>query len=550
MTDIEIASACEMHTIKDIARKAGISKEFLEHYGKYKAKIELTALEQSTHIGELILVTAITPTPTGEGKTTVSIGLSLGLNRLGKKSIVALREPSLGPVFGLKGGATGGGHSQVLPMEDINLHFTGDIHAISSANNLIAAMIDNHLHQGNALNIDTTQIFFKRCMDMNDRALRDVSVGKGGKLNGPEREEKFQISVATEIMAILCLSQSLFELKSRVGRIIFATNLSGEPLYVDDLNASGAVALLLKEAIKPNLVQTTENTPAIIHGGPFANIAHGCNSILATKMAMAYSDYAVTEAGFGSDLGAEKFFDIKCQQMGISPSVVVLVATLRAIHFHGSDNLGEMSHESLIKGFENVRRHIENLKQFDIPIVVALNKFETDTEEHLMLIEKLIRECSVEFSLSTGYKDGGDGCIDLAKKVVKLADMKKRCSFLYSAKSSDLKAKIEIIAHNVYKAAKVEYSELALKKLEIFQKWGYLELPICIAKSQKSFSGVDSEHCCAKDFTMTARDVSLSAGAGFVVVFMGKIIDMPGLPKTPAACGMDVNNGGVISGLS
>jgi len=550
MTDIEIARSCDMKKIDKIAKIADIDTEHLEHYGKYKAKISLEALEEKTEYGELILVTAITPTPAGEGKTTVSIGLSQGINKIGKKSIVALREPSLGPVFGLKGGATGGGYSQVLPMEDINLHFTGDLHAISSANNLIAAMIDNHLHQGNTLNIDTQQIFFKRCVDMNDRAIREVTVGKGGKINGPERESKFQISVATEIMAILCLSQSLFELKSRVGKIVFAMNCSGEPLYVEDLKASGAVALLLKDAIKPNLVQTTENTPAIIHGGPFANIAHGCNSILATKMAMAYSEYAVTEAGFGSDLGAEKFIDIKCQKMGISPSVIVLVATLRAIHFHGSDNLTAICEESIIRGFENIRRHIENLKNYGLPIVVALNKFETDTLEHLALVERLTHECEVEFSLSTGYKDGGEGCIDLAKKVVAFANQKKRCSFLYLTKAHTLKEKIEAVAHRVYKAAKVEYSELALKKLEMFEKWGYKELPVCIAKTQKSFSSVESEHCAAKDFTITVRDVTLSAGAGFVVIFMGKIIDMPGLPKLPAACGMDIDDNGVISGLS
>jgi len=550
MTDIEIARCCTMLKIDDVAHKAGISAECLEHYGAYKAKIDLTALDTPSHSGELILVTAITPTPAGEGKTTVSIGLSQGINQLGKKSIVALREPSLGPVFGLKGGATGGGYSQVLPMDDINLHFTGDIHAISSANNLVAAMIDNHLHHGNTLDIDPTQIFFKRCVDMNDRSLRECSIGHGGKLNGPERESKFQISVATEIMAILCLSHSLEELKERVGQIIFAQNSNGAPLFVKDLDVSGAIAILLKDAIKPNLVQTTENTPAIIHGGPFANIAHGCNSIIATKMAMAYSEYAVTEAGFGADLGAEKFFDIKCRKTGISPSVVVLVATLRAIHFHGSDNLTEMSEETLQKGFANVKRHIENLKLFNLPIVVALNKFETDHAEHIALIELLTRSCSVEFSLSTGYKDGGAGCLDLAKKVIDLANKKKRCNFLYTPSGTSFNEKIECIARTLYRASIVEYTELALKKLEMFATWGYSNLPVCIAKTQKSFSSVEREHCCATDFTITVRDVALSSGAGFLVVFMGKIIDMPGLPLHPAAMDMDIDDKGIIVGLS
>ncbi len=551
MTDIEIAQNSKLLPIEEIAKKIGVEND-IEFYGKYKAKLNLDILKrlESKANGKLILVTAITPTPYGEGKTTVSVGLTQGFNKLGYSSIAALREPSLGPVFGLKGGATGGGYSQVLPMEDINLHFTGDFHAITSANNLIAAMIDNHLNRGNELELDLDNIYFKRVLDMNDRALRNITVGKGGKINGPIREASFKITVASEIMAILCLAENLHDLKEKIGNIIIAKNIHGDFIYARDLKVHGAAAVLLKEAIKPNLVQTTENTPVIIHGGPFANIAHGCNSVLATKLALKLSDYTVTEAGFAADLGAEKFFDIKCRKASITPDMVVLVATVRALKHHGNGNLEE--------GLENLDKHIENLKKFNLPITVAINKFTDDIAEEIKIIK--------DFTLTKGivavsidiHSKGGIGAEDLVKEIVEVLDYVEEIpsesvnsvfEHLYSLDKS-IEEKIEIICKEIYGASDIEYSELASEKIKLFTKKGFANLPICMSKTAASISDDPKLLGKPKDFVFKVTDINVSAGAGFLVVMAGDILDMPGLPKFPAAEHIDIDEKGNIVGLS
>lgn len=558
MNDLEIARSISLKPIYDIAKEIGIEDDEIELYGKYKAKIDLKLLDrlQIKSNGRLILVTAVTPTPLGEGKTTVSIGLTQAFNKLGYNSIAALREPSMGPVFGFKGGATGGGYSQVLPMEDLNLHFTGDIHAITSATNLIAACIDNHIYQGNELNIDINNIYFKRAVDINDRSLREVKIGMGKKINGIERDSKFQITVASEIMAILCLSNSLTELKRRVGDIIIGLNSNKEFVKVKDLKIEGAVAVILKDAIKPNLVQTTENTPVIIHGGPFANIAHGCNSVLATKMALKLSDYVVTEAGFGADLGAEKFFDIKCRKSLITPDISVLVTTVKAMKYQGNDNIDE--------GLCNLGRHITNLKKYNIPVIVAINRYSTDSEEDIEKIKN--------YSLSHGvlaqdidvWKNGGLGATNLVKSIVNILDyddysnsvdsdkleLKDVNNFDYLYKLDiSIKEKIEILCKSIYGASNVDYSELANQKIKLFEERGYKNLPICMAKTPMSFSDDKNLLGAPSDYVFTINDLSLSAGAEFIVSFAGSIIDMPGLPKNPAANNIDIDENNIITGL-
>ncbi|WP_156300145.1 formate--tetrahydrofolate ligase [Streptobacillus canis] len=551
MTDIEIAQKTKLLPIEEIAKKIGVEND-IEFYGKYKAKLNLDILErlESKANGKLILVTAITPTPYGEGKTTVSVGLTQGFNKFGYSSIAALREPSLGPVFGLKGGATGGGYSQVLPMEDINLHFTGDFHAITSANNLIAAMLDNHLNRGNELEIDLNSIYFKRVLDMNDRALRNITIGQGSKINGPVHDAAFKITVASEIMAILCLAEDLHDLKEKIGNIIVAKNIHGEFIYAKDLNAHGAAAVLLKEAIKPNLVQTTENTPVIIHGGPFANIAHGCNSILATKLALKLSDYTVTEAGFAADLGAEKFFDIKCRKASITPDMVVLVATVRALKHHGSGNLEA--------GLENLEKHIENIKKFNLPVVVAINKFADDTVEDLNTIKDFTMTKGVVAVPVEIHAKGGEGAEALVKEIVEVLDYVEEIpsenvnsvfEYLYSLDQS-IEEKIETICKEIYGAKDIEYSELALEKVKLFTEKGFANLPICMSKTPASISDDPKLLGRPKDFTFKVTDINISAGAGFLVVMAGDIMDMPGLPKVPAAEHIDIDEKGNIVGLS
>ena len=558
LSDIEIAQKNEMTNITDIAAKLGLSQDDIELYGNYKAKISMKSLRKfqekvkdPSQRGKLILVTAITPTPAGEGKSTVSIGLADGLRKIGKKSVVALREPSLGPCFGIKGGACGGGYAQIVPMEDINLHFTGDLHAISIANNLIAALIDNHLQQGNALNIDPRTISWKRCVDLNDRALRNITIGLGGKMQGVPREDHFTIAVASEIMAIICLSQSITELKDRISKIVIGQNFNKEDVTFGQLKSTGAVAALLKDAIRPNLVQTLEKTPAFVHGGPFANIAHGCNSVNATLCALATGDYVITEAGFAADLGAEKFMDIKCRNAGIAPDAVVIVATIRALKMHGGVPKTELSEENLFaleKGFENLATHIENIKKFGVPAIVAVNKFVTDTDAEIKKLEQLCSQYGAKAVLSEGWEFGGEGTKTLSQAVVEACEVPSNFHFMYEDHMS-FKEKVETIAKEIYRAGSVEFQGTSLKKLKEFEEKGYGNLPICIAKTQSSISHDPKAIGAPKDFIFPVRDVQLYAGAGFVVILAGDIMTMPGLPKVPAAEYIDVDDDGVISGL-
>lgn len=557
MTDIEIAQKNVMEPIVKIAEKIGISSENLELYGNYKAKIsfkELKVLQEKAkkNPGKLILVTAVTPTAAGEGKSTVSIGLADGLNKIGKKTVVALREPSLGPCFGVKGGACGGGYAQIVPMEDINLHFTGDIHAVSVANNLISALIDNHLQQGNELNIDSRTISWKRCVDLNDRSLRNIIVGLGGKMQGVPREDHFTIAVASEIMAIICLSKTVSELKSRIDRIVIGQTYSKENVTFSQLKCTGAVAALLKDAVKPNLVQTLEKNPAFVHGGPFANIAHGCNSVNATLCAVASGDFVITEAGFAADLGAEKFFDIKCRSANLKPNAVVIVATIRALKMHGGiakSDLNTPNCFALEKGFENLKTHIQNIKKFGLNAVVAVNKFVSDSDEEITLLQKLCAAENVSAILSEGWEKGSEGTVELAKKVAEIAE-NKTSDFHYLYESQlPLVEKIKTVAKEIYRAKDVEFEPIALKKLKLYEENGYKNLPVCIAKTQNSISHDSKLLGSPKDFIFPIRDVQLYAGAGFVVALAGDIMTMPGLPKLPAALEIDVNDDGVISGL-
>lgn len=552
-TDIEIAQSVQMRPITAVAAEAGIADEYLEQYGKYKAKIDLSLLKQEAgKEGKLILVTAITPTPAGEGKTTTTIGLADGMRRIGKKVVVALREPSLGPVFGVKGGAAGGGYAQVVPMEDINLHFTGDFHAIGAANNLLAAMIDNHIYQGNALGIDPRRVTWRRCVDMNDRQLRFVVDGLGGKANGTPREDGYDITVASEIMAVLCLSSGISDLKERLARIVVGYTYGGEPVTAGQLKAAGAMAALLKDALKPNLVQTLEGTPALVHGGPFANIAHGCNSVTATKMAMRLGDYAVTEAGFGADLGAEKFLDIKCRFAGLKPSAVVMVATIRALKMHGGLDktaLGEEDLAALEKGLPNLLRHVSNIQNvYHLPCVVAVNRFPTDTEAEIALIIQKCKALGVNVVLSEVWGKGGVGGEALAEEVVRLCEQENDFSFCYED-VDPLEKKIEKIVTRVYGGAGVEWTAEAKKQLRTLKKLGYGGLPVCMAKTQYSFSDNAKLLGAPEGFTVTVRNLRVSAGAGFIVALTGEIMTMPGLPKVPAAERIDVDENGVISGL-
>lgn len=553
-TDIEIAQEAELKPIKEVAASIGIKEDDLELYGKYKAKFESGFMNEvkNNEDGKLVLVTAINPTPAGEGKTTTSVGLAQALNKIGKKSICALREPSLGPCFGIKGGAAGGGYAQVVPMEDLNLHFTGDFHAITSANNLLAAMIDNHIQQGNALNIDTRDIVWKRCIDMNDRALRNIVVGLGRKVDGVVREDHFVITVASEIMAILCLANDMEDLKERLGRIIVAYNMDKEPVTAKDINAVGAMAALLKDALKPNMIQTLEHTPAFVHGGPFANIAHGCNSVQATKLALKLSDIAITEAGFGADLGAEKFMDIKCPMAGLKPDAVVLVATVRALKYNGGvpkDQLGVENIDALSKGIVNLEKHIENLKQFGVPVVVTLNQFVTDSEAELKFIQTFCEERDCDFALSQVWEKGGEGGLDLAKAVLKTLENKEsNYKQLYSYDAS-IEEKIETIATKIYGADGVVYTPAATRQKKRLTELGFGNLPICMAKNQYSLSDDPKKLGRPSGFDITIREIYVNAGAGFLVALTGDVMTMPGLPKKPAAEGIDVNKEGVITGL-
>lgn len=554
LTDIEIAKQADIKPISDIAEKLGISADELEFYGKYKAKLPLSLLKkyENKEDGKLILVTAINPTPAGEGKTTVTVGLGEAMNRIGKKAVIALREPSMGPVFGIKGGAAGGGYAQVIPMEDINLHFTGDMHAITAANNLLCAIIDNHIQQGNELCIDPRRILFKRCLDMNDRALRNVVIGLGGKVNGVPREDGFMITVASEIMAILCLSSGIKDLKDRLGSILTAYTYDGTPVYARDLNAVGSMAALLKDAIKPNLVQTLENTPALMHGGPFANIAHGCNSVTATRLALKLGDYCITEAGFGADLGAEKFLDIKCRCAGLKPSCVVIVATIRALKYNGGVPKTELSKENTValkNGIVNLETHIENMRKYGLPVVVAINRFATDTEAEIETIEAFCKEKDVPVSLTEVFARGGEGGKELAEKVVKTIETKEaHFKPIYDEKLS-IKEKLNVLAKEIYRAGDVVFTSNAEKAISEIEKLGKDKLPICVAKTQYSLSDDPQKLGSPKGFTLTVRDVRLSAGAGFIVALTGDIMTMPGLPKQPAAYKIDVDDDGNVSGL-
>lgn len=553
LTDIEIAQQAELRLIKDVAADLGIKEEELEPYGRYKAKLsdELANRLENKKDGKLILVTAINPTPAGEGKTTTSAGLGEAMAKIGKNAIIALREPSLGPVFGIKGGAAGGGYAQVLPMEDINLHFTGDMHAITSANNLLCAMLDNHMHQGNQLGIDPRRILIKRCLDMNDRALRNVVVGLGGKINGVPREDGFIITVASEVMAILCLASDIVDLKKRLGNILVAYTYDGKPVFARDLQADGAMTALLKDAIKPNLVQTLEGTPAIMHGGPFANIAHGCNSVRATKLALKLADYCITEAGFGSDLGAEKFLDIKCRFAGIAPSCIVVVATCRALKYNGGVPKAEVSEpnlEALKKGIVNLGVHISNMRKYGVPVVVAINRFYTDSDEELKYIEDYCHDMGAEFALSDVFCNGGEGGTDLAKKVVEACEKPSDFKLLYDD-SLTIKEKINKIATEIYGADGVNFTTKAEKALADVVALGGDKLPVCVAKTQYSLSDDPTLLGAPRGFNITVRDVRISNGAGFVVVYTGDIMTMPGLPKQPAANRIDVDENSKISGL-
>ena len=553
-TDIEIAQEVEMQPITEVAKTAGVDEKYLEQYGKYKAKVDYNILKDLADRpnGKLILVTAINPTPAGEGKTTTSVGLADGMRRIGKNAIVALREPSLGPVFGVKGGAAGGGYAQVVPMEDINLHFTGDFHAIGAANNLLAAMLDNHIYQRNALNIDVRQIVWRRCVDMNDRQLRFVTDGLGGKTNGVPREDGYDITVASEVMAVLCLASDIDDLKVRLSRLVVAYTRDGKPVTAGDLNAQGAMAALLKDALKPNLVQTLEHTPAFVHGGPFANIAHGCNSVSATKVALKLADYAVTEAGFGADLGAEKFLDIKCRMAGLKPSCVVIVATARALKYNGGvpkAETGNENLEALEKGLPNLLQHVENITQvYKLPCVVAINRFPTDTEAELKLIETKCKELGVNVALSEVWAKGGEGAIELAKEVVRLCEEPNDFQFSYELDCS-IKEKIEAIAKRIYHADGVTFTANAEKQIQTLTELGYDKMPICMAKTQYSFTDDQTKLGAPRGFNITVRNVKVSAGAGFLVALTGEIMTMPGLPKVPAAERIDVDSNGKISGL-
>lgn len=553
-TDIQIAQEATLMPIKEVVKSLGIVEEELEFYGKYKAKCSDELLERvkDQKDGKLILVTAINPTPAGEGKTTVTVGLGQALCRLGKKAVIALREPSLGPCFGIKGGAAGGGYSQVVPMEELNLHFTGDFHAITSANNLLAAMLDNHIHQGNALSIDPNQVVWKRCLDMNDRALRNIVIGLGKKSDGIVREDHFIITVASEIMAILCLANDMEDLKERLGRIIVAYNFAGEPVTANDLNAVGAMAALLKDALKPNLIQTLEHTGALVHGGPFANIAHGCNSVMATRTALKLAEITVTEAGFGADLGAEKFFDIKCRKAGLKPDAVVLVATVRALKYNGGvpkDSLSEENLEALKKGIVNLEKHIENIQKYHVPVVVTLNSFLTDTQAEYEFIRNFCEERGCEFALSEVWAKGGDGGMELAEKVIKTLETKESHFAPLYEDSLGIAEKIETIAKEIYGAGKVTYSPAAKKAIAKITEMGFGSCPVCMAKTQYSLSDDQTKLGRPEGFDLTVRDVYVSAGAGFVVALTGAIMTMPGLPKKPAADNIDVDGSGKITGL-
>ena len=552
MTDIEIARNTKLEKIVDVAKKLGVEEDDIEQYGKYKAKIsnEVYEKRKNKKDGKLILVTAISPTPLGEGKTTMSIAIADGLKKIGKKSILALREPSLGPVFGIKGGATGGGKVQIAPMEDINLHFTGDIHAMTAANNLLSSLIDNHIYFGNELGFD--KVVWKRCVDLNDRQLRAVETGLSGEKKIVPRRDSFDITVASEIMAIVCLAENIEDLKTRLGNILVGYNKEGEPIYSRQLNAQGAMTVLLKDAIKPNLVQTLEHTPAIVHGGPFANIAHGCNSIIATRMALKLGDYVITEAGFGADLGAEKFLDIKCRKAGLKPDAVVLVATIKAIKYHGGvekDKIQEENLEGLEKGMDNLYRHIDNLKnKFGLNVIVALNRYNQDTEREIKFIEQKLNEKGVELSLVEGWAKGGEGAIDIANKLVNLTEQKEDFKYMYDLDES-IKSKIQKVATKIYGAKDVEYSEEAEKEIEKIEKLGYGNFPVCIAKTQYSFSDDAKNLECKDEYNIHVRNVELKAGAGFIVVLAGKIMTMPGLPKIPAAESIDIDDNGDIIGI-
>ena len=552
MTDIEIARNTKLEKIEKIAKKLNIKEEDIECYGKYKAKISNSVYEKlkEKKDGKLILVTAINPTPLGEGKTTVSIAIADGLSKIGKKSILALREPSLGPVFGIKGGATGGGHVQVAPMEDINLHFTGDIHAITSANNLLSSMIDNHIYFG--IELDIKEVTWKRCVDLNDRQLRKIQTGLSEEKNIVPREDGFDISVASEIMAILCLSENINDLKKNLGNIIIGYNSKNEPVYAKDLKAEGAMTVLLKDAIKPNLVQTLEHTPAIIHGGPFANIAHGCNSVIATKMAMKLADYTITEAGFGADLGAEKFLDIKCRKSQIKPDAVVIVATIKALKYHGGvekEKIQEENFEGLQNGMKNLYKHIENLKnKFGLNVIVAINKYNTDTSEEIEYVQANLIKNGIESSVVEGWAKGGNGAIDIAKKLVKLTNVQENFKYIYE-NEDDIKTKIQKVAKEIYGAIEVEFSEKAIEEIERIEKLGFGELPVCIAKTQYSLSDDAKNLECKEPFKITIRDINLKAGAGFIVAIAGKIMTMPGLPRVPAAESIDIDENGEVVGI-
>ena len=552
MTDIEIARNTKLEKIVDIAKKIGIEEDDIEQYGKYKAKIsnEVYEKRKNKKDGKLILVTAISPTPLGEGKTTMSIAIADGLQKIGKRSILALREPSLGPVFGIKGGATGGGKVQIAPMEDINLHFTGDIHAMTAANNLLSSLIDNHIYFGNELGFD--KVVWKRCVDLNDRQLRAVETGLSGEKKIVPRRDSFDITVASEIMAIVCLAENIEDLKTRLGNILVGYNKEGEPIYSRQLNAQGAMTVLLKDAIKPNLVQTLEHTPAIVHGGPFANIAHGCNSIIATRMALKLGDYVITEAGFGADLGAEKFLDIKCRKAGLKPDAVVLVATIKAIKYHGGvekDKIQEENLEGLEKGMDNLYRHIDNLKnKFGLNVIVALNRYNQDTEKEIEFVEQKLNEKGVELSLVEGWAKGGEGATDIANKLVNLTEQKEDFKYMYNLDES-IKSKIQKVATKIYGAKDVEYSEEAEKEIEKIEKLGYGNFPVCIAKTQYSFSDDAKNLECKDEYNIHVRNVELKAGAGFIVVLAGKIMTMPGLPKIPAAASIDIDENGDVKGI-
>lgn len=552
-TDIEIAQSAEIRPITEIAEIAGIDEKYLEQYGRYKAKVDLSLLNESKkENGKLILVTAITPTPAGEGKTTTTIGLGDGLRKIGKNVMIALREPSLGPVFGVKGGAAGGGYAQVIPMEDINLHFTGDFHAIGAANNLLAAMLDNHIYQGNKLNIDPRRITWKRCVDMNDRQLRFVTDGLGGRVNGVPREDGYDITVASEIMAVLCLASSITDLKERLSKIIVGYTYNEEPVTAGQLNAAGAMTALLKDALKPNLVQTLEGTPALVHGGPFANIAHGCNSVIATKTALKLGDYAVTEAGFGADLGAEKFLDIKCRYASLKPSAVVIVATVRALKMHGGvakTDLGQENLDALEKGIPNLLRHVSNIKNvYKLPSVVAVNRFPTDTDAEINLIIDKCKQLGVNVILSNVWAEGGNGGVELAKEVVRLCEGDNDFTFSYELDMS-IEQKIEAIVKKIYGGDGVSFTPKAKKQIQQLTALGFDKIPVCMAKTQYSFSDDPSKLGAPEGFTVTVKNVKVSAGAGFIVALTGDIMTMPGLPKVPAAEHIDVDENGVISGL-